>query len=78
VIDFGGQAAVVVPVTDFLRLRASAEEPKDAEDAVAPIPVILRASKPHDVTQSQELGRVATGKSFRSTAQTSIAGAARP
>jgi hypothetical protein len=41
VIHFGGQAAVVVPVTDFLRLRAlelhaSAEELEDAEDAVAP------------------------------------------
>lgn len=41
VIHLGGQAAVVVPVTDFLRLRAlelhaSAEELKDAEDAAAP------------------------------------------
>jgi hypothetical protein len=41
VIHFGGQAAVVVPVTDFLRLRAlelhaSAEELQDAEDAAAP------------------------------------------
>jgi hypothetical protein len=41
VIHFGGQAAVVVPVTDFLRLRAlelhaSAEELEDAEDAAAP------------------------------------------
>jgi hypothetical protein len=41
VIHLGGQAAVVVPVTDFLRLRAlelhaSAEELEDAEDAAAP------------------------------------------
>jgi hypothetical protein len=41
VIHLGGQAAVVVPVTDFLRLRAlelhaSAEELQDAEDAAAP------------------------------------------
>jgi hypothetical protein len=41
VIHLGGQAAVVVPVTDFLRLRApehhaSAGELKDAEDAAAP------------------------------------------
>jgi hypothetical protein len=41
VIHLGGQAAVVVPVTYFLRLRAlelhaSAEELQDAEDAAAP------------------------------------------
>ena len=41
VIHLGGQAAVVVPVTDFLRLRALelhafAEELKDAGDAAAP------------------------------------------
>ena len=41
VIHLGGQAAVVVPVTDFLRLRAlelhaSAEELEGAEDAAAP------------------------------------------
>ena len=41
VIHLGGQAAVVVPVTDFLRLRALelhafAEKLKDAEDAAAP------------------------------------------
>jgi hypothetical protein len=41
VIHFGGQAAVVVPIADFLRLRAlelqaSAEELEDAEDAAAP------------------------------------------
>lgn len=40
VIHLGGQAAVVVPVADFLRLRAleqaaSAEELEDAEDAAA-------------------------------------------
>src|SRR5258708_32683926 len=40
VIHLGGQAAVVVPVTDFLRLRALelhafAEELKDAEDAAS-------------------------------------------
>jgi hypothetical protein len=40
VIHLGGQAAVVVPVVDFLRwraleLRASAEELADAEDAAA-------------------------------------------
>jgi hypothetical protein len=35
VIHLGGQAAVVVPVTDFLRLRAleKAATPKDLEDA---------------------------------------------
>jgi hypothetical protein len=41
VIHLGGQAAVVVPVTDFLRLRAlelhaSADELEDARDAAAP------------------------------------------
>ena len=41
VIHLGGQAAVVVPVTDFLRLRAlelhaSAGELEDAGDAAAP------------------------------------------
>ena len=41
VIHLGGQAAVVMPVTDLLRLRAlalhaSAEELKDAEDAAVP------------------------------------------
>jgi hypothetical protein len=40
VIHLGGQAAVVVPVVDFLRLRAlelgaSAEALQDAEDAAA-------------------------------------------
>jgi len=40
VIHLGGQAAVVVPVADFLRLRAlerlaSAQELEDAEDAAA-------------------------------------------
>jgi hypothetical protein len=40
VIHLGGQAAVVVPVTDFLRLRAleqaaSPEELEDAEDTAA-------------------------------------------
>jgi len=40
VIHLGGQAAVVVPVADFLRLRAleqaaSPQELKDAEDAAA-------------------------------------------
>jgi hypothetical protein len=40
VIHLGGQAAVVVPVTDFLRLRAlqqaaTPENLKDAEDAAA-------------------------------------------
>jgi hypothetical protein len=40
VIHLGGRAAVVVPDTDFLRLRALelkafAEELKDAEDAAA-------------------------------------------
>jgi hypothetical protein len=40
VIHLGGQATVVVPVTDFLRLRAlelhaSAEELEDAEGAAA-------------------------------------------
>jgi hypothetical protein len=40
VIHLGGQAAVVVPVTDFLRLRAlelhaSAEELENAGDAAA-------------------------------------------
>lgn len=40
VIHFGGQAAVVVPVTDFLQLRAlefhaSAGELEDAGDAAA-------------------------------------------
>jgi hypothetical protein len=40
VIHLGGQATVVVPVTDFLRLRAlalhaSPEEVQDAEGAVA-------------------------------------------
>jgi hypothetical protein len=40
VIHLGGQAAVVVPLTDFLKLRAleqraSAEEIEDAEDAAA-------------------------------------------
>jgi hypothetical protein len=40
VIHLGGQAAVVVPLVDFLRLRAleqhaSAEELEDAEDAAA-------------------------------------------
>ena len=39
-IHLGGQAAVVVPVTDFLRLRvleqaASPEELEDAEDTAA-------------------------------------------
>jgi len=35
VIHLGGQAAVVVPVTDFLRLRAlqEAATPEDLEDA---------------------------------------------
>ena len=35
VIHLGGQAAVVVPVTDFLRLRAlqQAATPEDLEDA---------------------------------------------
>jgi len=52
------------------------------------IPVILRASSrrqaragghgPRDVTQPQDLGRVATGKSSRSIAQTGTAGPARP
>jgi hypothetical protein len=40
VIHLGGQAAVVVPVTDFLRLRAleqaaTADELEDAEDTAA-------------------------------------------
>jgi hypothetical protein len=40
VIHLGGQAAVVVPVSDFLRLRAleqaaSAQELEDAEDQAA-------------------------------------------
>ena len=40
VIHLGGQAAVVVPVSDFLRLRAleqaaSAQELEDAEDKAA-------------------------------------------
>ena len=53
------------------------------------VPVIVRASGrgrqaragghgQRDVTQPQDLGRVATGKSLRSIAQTGIAGAARP
>ena len=40
VIHLGGQAAVVVPMADFMRLRAlerlaSAQELEDAEDAIA-------------------------------------------
>jgi hypothetical protein len=40
VIHLGGQAAVVVPVTDFLRLQAleqaaTQHEPEDAEDTAA-------------------------------------------
>ena len=40
VIHLGGEAAVVVPLSDFMRLRAlerlaSAQELEDAEDAIA-------------------------------------------
>ena len=54
VIHLGGQAAVVVPVADFLRLRAlekaaTPAELEDAEDTAAVLEWKARTPRPDDV-----------------------------
>ncbi len=68
VIHLGGQAAVVVPVSDFLRLRAleqaaSAQELEDAKDRAAPADWRAREAAGQTLIRSVRRDAAATGPS---------------